>query len=650
MADPLPVKSVRDLFSKEQLARSGDFTRAITLDRGGIDIEKRTAALSFSSEAAVMRYDMRGQPFYEVLDHGSVDMSRMQPGAPLLYGHDRRDHIGTVVEAGVGADKRGRAVVKFSRGKFAQEKFDDVQDGILHSSSVGYDLSNAEPVADGERDGIPVYRFRQWLPFEVTLCAIPADTSVGVGRSKPETAAKTPEQILRESELFDAAQQKKYSTSRTMSEESKTPEKPAASNVIDYSAERARIKDINAAAKALCERHGEKAEAIRSLASKCAETGDTIATFNETVLNDILGTKRSLAPVMQGDALIGMSRKDVKQYSVMRAIQDAMEGRPISGFERDCSQEVARKLGREPRGFFLPDEIVAEHRGQRGLSAGVPADGGFTVGQSILTSEFVTLLRNNTKIVQLGARYISGLQGDVSIPRQLTGATVYWVSETGSITSSSATFGQIVAKPRRVGTSIPYTKQFLAQTSLSAESFVVNDSDEATAVDLDRVAIRGGGGVEPLGILNLASGDRSTSVTFSGAATWAKYLEFFANVAANNALLGTPSYLTTPASAAKAMGIAKFTNGEQPIWTGDGKIGMFKAEWSTNFPSSGTLNQVIFGDFSQVIFLEWAGRDVVVDPYSGKKEGTVEITIQRLLDMVIRRGKSFAISSDTGAA
>jgi hypothetical protein len=48
--------------------------------------------------------------------------------------------------------------------------------------------------------------------------------------------------------------------------------------------------------------------------------------------------------------------------------------------------------------------------------------------------------------------------------------------------------------------------------------------------------------------------------------------------------------------------------------------------------------------------MEWAGRDVVVDPYSGKKEGTVEITIQRLVDVVIRRAKSFSTSADTGAA
>ena len=86
------------------------------------------------------------------------------------------------------------------------------------------------------------------------------------------------------------------------------------------------------------------------------------------------------------------------------------------------------------------------------------------------------------------------------------------------------------------------------------------------------------------------------------------------------------------------------------IWMDD-KVGVFRALWSTQLPTTATpvANQVIFGDFSQVLFLEWAGRDVVVDPYSGKKEGTVEVTIQRLMDVVIRRGKSFAVSADSGA-
>lgn len=618
-------------------ARARKMEIAFKVERAGIDETARTVPLSFASENPVERWFGM-----EVLDvsAASCDLSRLLNQGAVLVNHDWDDQVGVCIEATIDATtKKARMVAKFSRSERGEEIFQDIKDGIRGLVSVGYIVRKMVlQSAEGE---VETYRVTDWQPYEVSVVSVPADTSVGVGRSLPKEKDKPA--------LVVEQRQKKPIT---MSEPAAAATAaPVITAVVDHSAERNRVKELNAAARALITRHPAHAEAFRDLAAKCAETGDGVDVFNRTVLNDILATQRTLAPVTQDPnaARAGMDGKDVRRYSTLRAISLIAEGKPLDGLERECDVELTRKLGRQPKGFFLPDEIIQRDRSQRTQTVGVPADGGFTVPIQQLDSEFVALLRNAAKVVGLGARYISGLQGDVTIPRQLTGATAYWVSETGSITQSGATFGQITAKPRRIGTSVPYSKQWLAQSSLSAESFVTNDSDESIAVELDRVAINGKGGAEPLGILNLASGDRSTSVTFGGAATWAKYVEFWTNVATNNAILGTPAYLTTPASAAKAMTIAKFSNTGFPIWDND-KVGVFRADWSNQFPSSPTANQVIFGDFSQVIFFEWAGRDVVVDPYSGKKEGTVEVTIQRLIDMTIRRGKSFAISADTGAA
>jgi HK97 family phage major capsid protein len=621
--------------------------RTFAVEREGIDKQARTVELSFASETPVERWFGR-----EILDltPQACDMSRLLNGGAVLVNHDWDDQVGVVVDARIDpATKKARAKVKFSQSVRGSEIFQDITDGIRSLVSVGYIVRKM--VLQAVEGDMETHRVTDWQPFEISLVAVPADPAVGVGRSQPNPA-----------QPVSSNRQPISSMSATAIENNPTPAAaPVVTGVRDHTAERDRSKAIIASSRALAEKYPQHAEAIRSIADKCIETGDNADALSRAVLNDVLGAERALAPVRQGGADIGLSKKDQKRYSVLRAIRAAAEGKPLDGLERECSDEVAKKLERAPRGFFMPDEVAHGHRlsglrtqangaGRRDLNVTDPAAGGYTVGENILSNELVTLLRNQTKVVQLGARVISGLVGDVSIPRQLTGATAYWVSESGSLTQSAATFGQIVGKPRRIGTSVPYTKQFLAQTSLDAESFVTNDSDEAIAVDLDRVAIRGTGGSEPLGILNLASGDRSTSVTFGGAATWAKYLEFFGNVATSNALLGNPAYLTTPAAAVKAMSIARFTSGDSGIWDAAGKIGMFPAEWSNQFPTSGTVNQVIFGDFSQVLFLEWAGRDVVVDPFVGKKEGTVEVTIQRLIDMVIRRGKSFAISTDTAAA
>jgi HK97 family phage major capsid protein len=410
--------------------------------------------------------------------------------------------------------------------------------------------------------------------------------------------------------------------------------------------------EISAAAVVLRDRHPERAREINEAANSAIREDLSVGEFSKQVL-DILSEKTRYTPASlnrQGDGLIGMSARDVNRYSIFRAIRNISENRPLDGLEREASDEVARKLERAPKGFYLPDEVVNQSR--RTLLATSSTEGGYSVGSEVLGSETVAVLRASSHVIELGARVISGLTGDVTIPRQLTGAAAFWVSETGSITQSNATFGQIVARPRRIGTSVPYTKQFLAQTSLAAEAFVINDAIAAIGVDVDRVALRGIGGAEPLGIANMAAAERSTSVNFGAAATYAKVLEFEANLAGNNALVGVPAFITTPAVRAKWKAAPRIAAaGAMPIWASDADVAGYRARATNQLLTTATpvANMVIFGDFSQVLYCEWVGLDVVIDPFSQKREGIVEVTIQRLIDVIVRQGKSFAISSDSGA-
>lgn len=637
---PKPLKSRHaiDLSTDEFRAMRREFT----VDRAGINEKERTVEMSFASETAVDRWYGR-----EILDitTDAVDLTRLNNGGAALVNHDWDDQVGVVTKAWVdAATKKARAIVKFSRSQRGEDIFNDIIDGVRSLVSVGYIVRKL--VLQSIEGDVETHRVTDWLPFEVSVVAVPADASVGVGRSSQPGAPSAP-----------AIQTSK---TRTMTEEEKRAQEAqdlAKQQTADaQKTERARIADLNKTADELAKRHPQHKEALAALARKCSETGDGVDVFNRSVLADILKSDTTATPATrQTGGMIGLGEKDVKRYSVLRAIRAKMNGGPLDGLERECSDEISKKLERQPTGFFLPDEVVADTYkkrimasggDRRTLLAGNATDGGYTVATEILTSEFMRLLRNNTRVVELGARFLSGLTGDISIPRQLTGATVTWVSEIGGLSATSATFGQVVGKPRRVGSSVPYSKQFLAQSSLDAEAFVVEDSDLAMAVELDRVAIGGSGGAQPLGILNLSTNDLGGTVTFSTSPTWPKYLEFFSDLATANSLLGTPAYLSTPASAAKAMGIAKFANTATPIWDAD-KVGAFRALWSTNFPSG---DKVIFGDFSQILFLEWAGRDVIVDPYgTNATNGTVTVTIQRLIDMVIRRAASFDVSTDSGA-
>lgn len=647
-----------------------EMRREFRVDRAAINKEARTVPLSFASEEPVRRW--YGDEILEISTE-ACDLSRLNNGGAFLVNHNWDDQVGVTLEPAIdSATKKARCVAKFSRSARGEEIFQDILDGIRSLVSVGYIVRKM--VLQSVEGDVETHRVTDWQPFEVSVVAVPADTSVGIGRSTPRQE-ETPS-----SNRAKPAATMPLETTPAPAAAPAAAAAPARSEsditTSATTAERTRTKAIRANAEQLISRNFGNADDVRALANRAIDEGMSEDQFNREVLGLAASRQQTATPPPQGAATVGLTGKDRKRYSMMRAIRLLANLQPLDGLEREASDELARKLERPAQGFFVPDEVLLGDRAarahllalgafggneglragslarnaQRTLLAGSPSDGGYTVPEELLISEFVELLRNTTRVFELGARVLPGLQGNVSVPTQLTGAAAYWVGEGTPITRSSATFGQIQGRPKRLGTSVPYSKEFLAQTSLAAEAFVREDSLNAQAVELDRVAINGAGNGEPLGILNLPSASRSTSVTFGGAATWAKYVEFLTNVATNNALLGTPGYLTTPASMAKAMTIAKFTNTGFPIWDENDKIGAFRARWSNQFPSSPTANQVIFGDFSQVVYLEWAGIDVIVDPFTGKREGTIEITIQRLADLIIRRAKSFAISSDTGAA
>ena len=159
--------------------------RSFDLDRGAIKADSRTVELSFSSEQPVERFFGS-----EILDHadGSCDLRRLKNGGALLLEHDPEDQIGVIESAEI-RDKRGFATVRFGKSELAEEIFQDVVDGIRTKVSVGYRLCDMKTVEMTEVNGLDTYRFKSWEPYEISIVAIPADDSVGVGRSEQQTNA-----------------------------------------------------------------------------------------------------------------------------------------------------------------------------------------------------------------------------------------------------------------------------------------------------------------------------------------------------------------------------------------------------------------------------------------------------------------------------
>ncbi|WP_228368205.1 HK97 family phage prohead protease, partial [Klebsiella pneumoniae] len=147
---------------------------------GAIDVDARTVELSFSSEIEYERWFG-----IEVLGHDAheVDLTRLNNDAAVLWMHNWDDQRGVVVRdsAHIGTDRKGRCIARYSRSAEGEKLFQDIVDGIVTKVSVGYSVNGMKLVE--ERDDIDVYRVTSWAPYEVSNVSVPADDTVGVGRS-----------------------------------------------------------------------------------------------------------------------------------------------------------------------------------------------------------------------------------------------------------------------------------------------------------------------------------------------------------------------------------------------------------------------------------------------------------------------------------
>ena len=148
------------------------------------DQDSRRRIISFSSEEPYRRWFG-----LEILDHadGAVDLSRLNDVGVLLFNHKTDVVVGKVIRAWV-ENHRGMAEVEFDTDDDAEKIFGKVKSGTLKTTSVRYAVDAWEEVAAGKTsaDGRftgPCQIARKWTPLEVSIVSVPADATVGVGRS-----------------------------------------------------------------------------------------------------------------------------------------------------------------------------------------------------------------------------------------------------------------------------------------------------------------------------------------------------------------------------------------------------------------------------------------------------------------------------------
>jgi HK97 family phage major capsid protein len=383
------------------------------------------------------------------------------------------------------------------------------------------------------------------------------------------------------------------------------------------------------------------------MAMSAIQRGLTVEQFQREALE-----KMATKPVATAD--IGLSQKETKSYSMLRAINamanpaDAAAQRAAS-FERECSDAASAKLGKQARGFMVPFEVQ-----KRDLLVGTSTAGGNLVATDLLSGSFIEMLRNSMVIDALGARMLTGLVGQVAIPKQTGAATAYWVAENSAPTESQQTLGQVTLAPKTVGAFTDISRKLLLQSAISVEQMVQNDLAQVLGLAIQQAAISGSGASnQPSGLLTLVT-PSVVGGTNGAAPTWANIIALESAVASANADIGTLGYLTNAKVRGKLKVTEQFssTNG-RPVWAeGNTPLNGYRAGVTNAVPSnltkgsSSVASAILFGNFADLIIGMWGGLDLMVDPYTGSTAGTVRIVALQDVDIAVRNVESFATMVD----
>ncbi|EIL7301998.1 phage major capsid protein [Salmonella enterica] len=624
--------------------------------------DDRIVELAFSSEAPYSRIytDQNGDPveLKEILVHDkdAVDLDVLNDKASLLFNHEFDNHIGVVVpgSARIDEDGVGRALVQFSKvGQLANETYDKVKEGTMSKVSVGY------TVLEGHADfSKGVYYVTKWQPYEISIVSVPADSSVGVGRSlntitdepanneenrevEVETEIKPEEEIRSEenkeqeelnneesnsgtgdrSDRSEIVEEEKVTPEETRSEEENKNENSEELNTDTQESDDERQNNAETGEEEKpvevekpFERSQEDTDEIRAIGKHLNISEDeiqraiedkeiTVESFKQRALNNITESKT----FAKGKNNMTDTIKTLEnRFDLSVAMRSLAEGKALNGAEAEYSQEMARKAAQ--RG-----------RAQRGNSVFVPTSALAPVaGTEIRNDSFVELLMKKSVLGSLGVNVLSGLTAPIAVPRMSEGAldAFGFVAENGVSQNSDVKFDNVPMSLHTFTGGVPVTRQAML-TMPNIGALIAEHILKASRIKLEQAILSAGananardGIVKQLTDAGLVT---ETALTYKAfLAEIAKLTDAGVDEAAIKfAMRG--ALKADLASTLRDEGVSGYIIGEN--------------DKLANRPvhSSGVLEagQILVGDFSAITIGEWEGLEIDLDDTTFRSQGAI---------------------------
>ena len=561
--------------------------------------------------------------------------------------HDRSDQIGVVKRAWIDADKKGRATVKFSKSARAEEIFQDVKDGIRRLVSVGYRIHNEESEKlQGGREAVTA---TDWEPYELSLVSIPADDSVGVGRAMDEPSAdkinimsdtKTPEKTAPET------------ASRSVEVINEAPKFDAsAERAAAIKGERSRIDAINGIAEAA------KTRGLALDANKAVRDGMSSQEFQDEAFRKLTEKQQEFSPAQN---LSRGESRDMSKFDLGKALRANLRGVTLDGIERELVQEGEREAEASgigvSRGLTLPGFFVKRDLTATGTTTTSLDQGGMTIetNKAGLLDDFF----NASVIRQLGATVLTGLTGNLDIPRLAAGTAGAAKAENAAADEVSPTTAQLSLNPNRLPAFVDISDQLLQQSSSAIESMIRGHLTSQMLATQEAAFFHGGGTNEANGIAGTSGIGSVVGATNGAAPDYADIINLEEAIDAQNAIGGALAYATNGKMRATFKQTGKQAGGHEGNFiisdmspnVMNGYRALFTNAISrtlTKGSSGAVCSAIFFGNWSDYVVGYWSGLNLeLLRDSTNAKTGLHTLVANTYYDGGVRRPKSFAAMLD----
>lgn len=344
-----------------------------------------------------------------------------------------------------------------------------------------------------------------------------------------------------------------------------------------------------------------------------------------------------------GTPLNGTSTPEFRGYSLARRIAHQLDPSIDAGREIEIEQELARRSDKAAKGIRVPLEYFETRATQTtGTSAAI-------VPESFRPDLFTSALTASTALQALGATVLTGLTGNVVIPRETGSPAVGWVAEDQALPTGNASFDNVTLSPHHVGAITELSRQLIMQASPAADAILRQMLSRNIALEIDRAAINGSGtGAEPRGLLNDPDVDSVPFDTdlFITTADMVAAADL-ANVASNRGFLATNGVKAAAMKLRTVDGLPipySATFHDEPV--------QFSNQAPSNLGVDDDEHALIYGDWRDFLVGIWSQLDILVNPFAetAYSKGNILIRAMATVDFGVRRPASFVKASGVTVA